>query len=64
MNVAFFLLPKNEVVFLPVTATMRQALEKMEFHRYTAVPLIDEEGKYTGTITNNLNLPRDLSIQS
>lgn len=51
MNIAFFLLPKNEVVFLPVNATMRQALEKMEFHRYSAVPLIDEAGKYAGTIT-------------
>ncbi|NLL19407.1 MAG: CBS domain-containing protein [Clostridia bacterium] len=30
---------------------MRQALEKMEYHRYTAVPLIDDEGKYVGTLT-------------
>ncbi|MEW5785598.1 MAG: CBS domain-containing protein [Bacillota bacterium] len=51
MNIAFFLLPKHEVVYLPVTCTMRQALEKMEYHRYTAVPLIDEQGKYVGTIT-------------
>jgi CBS domain-containing protein len=51
MNIAFFLVPKKEVVYLPVNCTMRQALEKMEYHRYTAVPLIDEEGKYAGTIT-------------
>jgi len=30
---------------------MRQAIEKMEFHRYTAVPLIDQHGRYIGTIT-------------
>jgi len=30
---------------------MRQALEKMEYHRYTAVPLIDHQGKYIGTLT-------------
>lgn len=30
---------------------MRQAMERMEFHRYSAVPLIDHEGKYAGTIT-------------
>jgi CBS domain-containing protein len=30
---------------------MRQALEKMEHHRYTAIPLIDNSGKYQGTIT-------------
>lgn len=51
MNIAFFLIPKIEVTHLPVSSTMRQALEKMEYHRYTAVPLIDEQGKYAGTIT-------------
>jgi CBS domain-containing protein len=51
MNIAFFLLPKNEVIYLPLKSTVRQALEKMEYHRYTAVPLIDEAGKYAGTIT-------------
>lgn len=51
MNIAFFLIPKIEVIHLPVNSTMRQALEKMEYHRYTAVPLIDEHGKYAGTIT-------------
>lgn len=51
MNIAFFLIPKSEVVCLPVICTMRQALEKMEYHRYTAIPLVDEQGKYTGTLT-------------
>lgn len=51
MNIAFFLIPKHDIVYLPVHSTMRQALEKMEYHRYTAVPLIDEHGKYAGTIT-------------
>lgn len=51
MNIAFFLVPKSEVICLPMDSTMRQALEKMEHHRYTAVPLIDENGKYVGTIT-------------
>lgn len=30
---------------------MRQALEKMEYHQYSAVPLLDKEGKYVGTLT-------------
>ena len=51
MNIAFFLVPKSEVVCLAQNSTMRQALEKMEYHRYTAVPLIDEHGKYAGTMT-------------
>lgn len=51
MNIAFFLTPKDQLVYLKYNATMRQALERMEYHRYTAVPLIDDEGRYVGTLT-------------
>lgn len=51
MNVAFFLVSKSETINLSPKNTMRQALEKMEHHRYTAIPLIDSIGKYVGTIT-------------
>lgn len=51
MNIAFFLLPKQEVVHVPYSATMRQTLERMEHHRYTAVPILDQEGAYVGTVT-------------
>ncbi|MET3729241.1 CBS domain-containing protein [Fictibacillus halophilus] len=51
MNIAFFLLPKSEVVCLKAESTVRQTLEKMEHHRYTAVPVIDESGRYIKTIT-------------
>jgi CBS domain-containing protein len=30
---------------------MRQVLEKMEHHRYTAIPIINHNGRYVGTIT-------------
>ncbi|MGL5615310.1 MAG: CBS domain-containing protein [Sarcina sp.] len=51
MNIAFFLTPKSEVVYENINATMRQVIERMEHHGYTAIPLIDEEGKYVGTLT-------------
>ncbi len=51
MKVAFFLIPKNEVVFLTPKTSMRQALERMEHHSYSAVPLVDDRGCYAGTIT-------------
>ena len=51
MNVAFFLIPKKDIVYLNENATMRQALERMEYHSYSAVPLINDKGKYVGTIT-------------
>lgn len=51
MNIAFFLTPKNEVIYEYLDATMRQVIEKMEHHGYTAIPLIDKEGKYVGSLT-------------
>lgn len=50
MNIVFFLTPKSEIIYATTEATMRQVLEKMEYHTYTAIPLIDEEGKYVGAI--------------
>lgn len=51
MNIAFFLTPKSEILYETTSATMRQTLEKMEQHSYTAIPLIDKAGKYIGVIT-------------
>lgn len=51
MNIAFFLLPKQEVVCLTLDSTLRQTLERMEYHRYTAVPVLDKNGQYAGTVT-------------
>ncbi len=51
MNIAFFLLPKIDVVCLTPHFTLRQTLEKMEYHRYTAVPILNENGNYLGTVT-------------
>ncbi len=51
MKVAFFLIPKSEVICLTPKTTMRQALERMERQSFAAVPLVDEQGYYAGTIT-------------
>lgn len=50
-NILFFLKPKSEVVYLYEDYSLRQALEKMEHYRYTAVPIINRNGNYIGTIT-------------
>ncbi|MDH4620086.1 CBS domain-containing protein [Brevibacillus sp. AY1] len=50
MNVAFFIIPKHEVAFVYDYFTMRQALEKMEFHRYSAIPILTKVGEYVGTL--------------
>ncbi len=51
MNIIFFLLPKSQVAYVSTNNTIRQALEKMEHHRYSAIPVLDEEGKYFGTLS-------------
>ena len=51
MNIAFLLTPKNEVIYEYLDATMRQVMERMDHHGYTAIPLIDRNGKYVGTLT-------------
>ena len=51
MNIAFFLMPKNCVAFLQDDFTLRQGLEKMRHHHYTAVPVITKDGKYAGTVS-------------
>ncbi len=51
MNILFFLTPKSEVAYVEEGDSLRQVLEKMEYHGYAAVPLLSAEGKYIGTIT-------------
>lgn len=51
MNILFFLTPKSEVAYIFDDDTVRQALEKMEHHRYSSVPIINSSGRYLGAIT-------------
>lgn len=46
MNITFFLLPKIKVEFLLEDFSLRQAIEKMEYHRYSVVPVLSKDGKY------------------
>ena len=51
MNIAFFTVPKQDVVFVYDDFTVRQVLEKMHNSRYTAVPVLDRDGHYLGTVS-------------
>ena len=51
VNILFFLTPKEEVAYLYDDCSLGQTLEKMELHRYTAIPLLKRSGEYLGTIT-------------
>lgn len=51
MNILFFLKPKNELAFIYDYHTVRQALEIMEYHKYSSVSILNRDGKYIGSIT-------------
>ncbi len=51
MNILFFLTPKCDCAYVEEGDSLRQALEKMEAHRYSVIPILDKKGHYAGTIT-------------
>jgi len=51
VNIAYFLLPKNQVAYLYDDYTIRQGLEKMRRHGYAAIPVISRSGQYVGTVS-------------
>ena len=51
MNIMHFLTPKAEVEYIFYESTVRQGLEKMRFHGHSAIPVIDKDGRYRGTVT-------------
>ena len=53
MNILSFLIPKSLVAYATTDHSVRQALEKMRYHRYAAIPVLDREGKDVGTLRND-----------
>ena len=51
MNIVMLLRPKSEVAYIYNDNTIRQGLEKMHTHGYTAIPVIDRDGGYVGTVS-------------
>lgn len=51
MNVLMLLKPKETVQYIFDYNTLRQGLEKMRAHSYTALPVINSEGRYVGTVS-------------
>lgn len=50
-NILSLLKPKGEIAFLKDSHSLRQGLEKMRFHGYTAIPVVDDHGMYVGTVS-------------
>lgn len=51
MNVISLLTPKAQVAYLYDDYTVRQGLEKLRAHGYTAIPVLSRDGSYVGTVS-------------
>ena len=51
MNVISLLTPKAQTAYLYEDATIRQGLEKLRVYGYTALPVLDRDGSYVGTVS-------------
>ena len=51
MNILLFLTPKSDVAYIFEDETLRQTVEKMEHRKFSCIPILNKEGKYTGTIS-------------
>ena len=52
MNIFRFIIPKSLVEYITVDSTVRQGFEKMRFHRYVTIPVLNSSGEYVGTLRN------------
>jgi CBS domain-containing protein len=50
-DIAYLLTPKREVVWVRAEGTLGEALERMRPNGFSAVPVLDDEGSYVGTLT-------------
>lgn len=64
MNIFRFIIPKSLVEYTTSDSTVRQGFEKMRFHRYVAIPVLDADGKYVGMLRNDDILEFFLSVES
>lgn len=65
MNILFFLTPKKDVAYISENDTLRQAMEKMEHHRYASIPVLSADGTFYGVLSEGdllFTLKNDLDL--
>ncbi len=50
-SILFLLTPKSQVVCAQDDFTLRQVVEKMDYHHFSAIPILTSKGTYAGTVT-------------
>lgn len=51
INIAHIMLPKVSTVHICETDSVRQGVEVFQRYGYTAIPVLSEEGRYLGSVT-------------
>jgi CBS domain-containing protein len=51
VDIKSFLYPKNEVSYIMTSSNMKEALDTLEACQYTAIPILDDNGVYIGTLS-------------
>lgn len=51
-NILLFLLPKIQCEYVLNTFSLRQVIEKMDYHHYSEIPVLDNDGRFYGTISD------------
>ena len=64
MNIAKIMIPKISTVFLHERQTVRQGWEVMIRGGYTAIPVLDDEQRYIGSVTEGDFLRYVFSVES
>ena len=64
MNIIKMMTPKVNTVFLHDSNTVRQGMEVMLHYGYTVIPVLDEEDRYLGCITEGDFLKLVLEVGS
>ncbi len=52
MNVLMLLKLKKDVAYIYESNTVRQGLTKMRTHGYSAIPVLDDDGRYVGSVSD------------
>lgn len=64
MNIAKIMIPKISTVFLHENDTVRQGLERFKVHGYTAIPVLNDQEQYVGSVNEGDFLRHLLSVQT
>ena len=64
MNIARIMIPKVSTVFLHEKDTVRQGLERFMVHGYTAIPVLNEQEQYIGSVTEGDFLRHLLKVRT